>query len=251
MLAALLITLREGLEAALIVTVVLAYLRQVDALASARPVWLGVAAAAGVSIAAGGVLFLTGSELSGSAEALFEISIMIAAVIVLTFMMLWMQRQAATQGARLRHNVNAALALGGGALFWLAFLAVVREGFETALFLFAATGTATPLATLAGGLTGLALAFLAGYVVYRSSARLPLRTFFTLTNVVLVGFAIYLVWSAVGDIGDLLGSEAFAFLSPAAAAVYGVAMALGLRSTKRAAQRAMTSVDAASTRRAA
>jgi high-affinity iron transporter len=237
-LTSLFITLREGLEAALIVAVVLAYLRQVDASASTRPVWLGVAVAAGVSLVAGGVLFLTGSELTGSAEALFEISVMIAAVAVLTFMMLWMQRQAATQGARLRRDVHTALALGGGALFWLAFLAVVREGFESALFLFAAAGDASPLATLAGGLAGLLLAFLAGYAVYRGSAKLPLRTFFTLTNVVLVGFAIYLVWSAVGELGELLGGEAFELLGPVAAAVYGVLMTLGLRRTKRAAQRA-------------
>jgi high-affinity iron transporter len=250
-LTSLVITLREGLEAALIVAVVLAYLRQVDARSAARPVWLGVAAAAGVSLAAGGVLFLTGSELTGSAEAVFEISVMIAAVVVLTFMMLWMQRQAATQGARLHQNVHAALALGGGALFWLAFLAVVREGVESALFLFAAAGDASPLATLAGGLTGLLLAFVAGYGVYRGGARLPLRTFFTLTNVVLVGFAIYLVWSAVGELGDILGGEAFELLGPVAAVVYSVLMALGLHRTKRAARHATPPAAAASESRAA
>ena len=235
MLASLFITLREGLEAALIVAVVLAYLRQVDTVGTARPVWLGVAAAAGVSVAAGGLLFLTGSELSGSAEALFEIAVMLAAIVVLTYMVFWMQRQATAQGAQLRREVHSALALGGGALFWLAFLAVVREGVETALFLFAASGDSRPLETLIGALAGLLLAVAAGYLVYRGSARLPLKTFFTLTNVVLAGFAVYLVWHAVAELGELVGGEAFEIIGPLAAAVYAALLVIGLRRAKRTA----------------
>ncbi len=243
MLTSLPITLREGLEAALIVAIVLAYLRQADALGTTRQVWVGVAAAAGVSIAAGGLLFLAGGELSGSAEALFEAAVMIAAVVILTYTMLWMQRQATTMGAQIRHEVHAALALGGGAFFWLAFLAVVREGFETALFLFAASRDSRPLETLIGALAGLSLAVAAGYLVYRGSARLPLRTFFTLTNVALVGFAVYLVWRAVGELGELVGGEAFEIAGLVAAVVYGVLITIGLRRTKRTAVSAGKAIE--------
>ncbi len=232
-----LITLREGFEAALVVAVILAYLREIGALRGARLVWLGALVAAGVSALVAGGLFLTGHHLEGASEALFEGIVMLAAVAALTWMILWMQRQAATQGARLRSQVDAALDVGGGALFGLAFLAVVREGIETALFLFAAAGNARPVTTFVGAVTGLALAALAGYVVYRGSRRLPLKTFFTVTNVLLVGFAVYLVWRGLHEIGEAVGGEAFEILAPLAAAVYAVLVALFLRREGRLAAR--------------
>jgi high-affinity iron transporter len=233
-LASLFITLREGFEAALVVAVILAYLRQLGAPGIARSVWLGVVAAVGVSAAAATGLFLTGGDLTGSAEALFEGVVMLAAVAMLTWMMFWMQRQASTQGARLREHVDAALDVGG-ALFGLAFLAVLREGLETALFLFAAAGKTRATATLTGALLGLALAGLAGYAVYRGSRRLPLRPFFTVTNIVLVAFAIYLVWRGIGEVGEVIGGDAFEILGPVTALVYGVLAVVGLRRVGRSA----------------
>ncbi len=233
MLAPLLITFREGLEAALIIAIVLAYVRQIQASGAGRQVWLGVVAAVAASAVAGGVLILTGRELEGSAEALFEIAVMLAAAGILTYMMVWMQRQAASQGVRLRRDVDAAVAVGGGALFWLAFFAVVREGFETALFLLTAPGETRPLQVLAGGIAGLGLAAAVGYAVYRGGRRLPLRTFFTATNVVLAGFAVYLVWSAVGELGEIVGGEVFELLGPVAAVTYGILLVLGLRRARR------------------
>jgi high-affinity iron transporter len=235
MLAPLVITFREGLEAALIIAVVLAYIRQVQAAGAERRIWLGVAAAVAASAAIGGLLVLTGRELSGTTEALFEAGVMLAAVAVLTITIVWMQRQASSQGVRLRRDVDAALAVGGGALFWLAFFGVAREGVETALFLLTAPGETGPFAVVTGGLAGLALAALAGYAVYRGGRRLPLRTFFTATNVVLVGFAVYLVWMAVAELGEIVGGEAFELLGPVAAAVYGVVLILGLRRVRRSA----------------
>jgi len=231
--AALLVTLREGFEAALIVAVVLAYLRQIGALEQARSVWFGVGAAVAVSAAAGAALFLTGAELEGTTEALFEGIVMLAAAGVLTWMVVWMQRQANTQGAHLRGQVDAALTVGGAALFGLAFLAVVREGLETALFLFAAAGEAQPLAAVIGALAGLALAVALGWLVYRGGRRLPLRTFFTITNLVLVAFGVYLVWKGVGELGEAIGGEVFEILGPLAAVIYGAAALVLLRRSRR------------------
>jgi high-affinity iron transporter len=235
--ASLLVTLREGFEAALIVAIVLAYLREVGALNRARNVWAGVISAAAVSAVAGAALFVTGAELEGSAEALFEGVVMLAAVAVLTWMIVWMQREARSQGARLRGKVDQALVMGGGALFGLAFLAVVREGLETALFLFAAADTARPLQTLVGGLAGLAVAVVLGWLVYRGSSRLPLRNFFTVTNVVLIGFGTYLVWAGVGELGEAIGGEAFEVLGVLAAAPYAGLALFALWRTNRAGAR--------------
>ncbi len=120
MFASLLVTLREGFEAALIVAVVLAVLRRSGAMERARSVWAGVGAAVAVSAAAGTALFVTGAELEGTAEALFEGVVMLAAAGVLTWMVVWMQRQARTHAAHLQGKVDAAIGVGGGALFGLA-----------------------------------------------------------------------------------------------------------------------------------
>ena len=123
--------------------------------------------------------------------------------------------------------------MGGAALFGLAFLAVVREGLETALFLFAAAGEAQPLPAVIGALAGLALAVALGWLVYRGGRRLPLRTFFTITNLVLVAFGVYLVWKGVGELGEAIGGEVFEVLGPIAAVVYGVAAFVLLRRSRR------------------
>ena len=212
MIASLLVTLREGFEAALIVAIVLAVLRRSGAMERARSVWAGVGAAVAVSAAAGAALFVTGAELEGTAEALFEGVVMLAAAGVLTWMVVWMQRQARTHAAHLQGKVDAALSVGGGALFGLAFLAVVREGLETALFLFATADQTQPVLSLTGALAGLAIAVALGWVVYRGSNKLPLGTFFAVTNVVLVGFGVYLVWMGVGELGEAIGGEVFEIL---------------------------------------
>jgi high-affinity iron transporter len=250
LLASLFVTLREGFEAALIIAVVLAYLRQVGALDRARSVWAGAAAAGAVSAAAGTVLFVTGRELDGTAEALFEGVVMLGAVVVLSLMIVWMQRQARTQGAQLRGRVDAALSVGGGALFGLAFLAVLREGLETALFLFAAAGKAQPVQAVGGALAGLALAAALGWAVYRGSRRLPLRSFFNITNLILVGFGVYLVWVGVGEFGEALGGEVFEILGPLAALLYGAGALFVLRRGRRQ-QRSEAEAALATERRAA
>jgi high-affinity iron transporter len=235
--AALFVTLREGFEAALVVSVMLAFLRQSGASGRSRSLWAGVGAAVAVSIVAGAVLFVTGGELKGSAEALFEGVVMLAAVAVLSFMIVWMQRQAQSQGARLRDEVERALRVGGSALFALSFLTVAREGLETALFLFAAARGTAPLATLGGAAAGLLLAVALGFAVYRGSRRLPLALFFSATNIVLVLFATYLTWRGVGELTELSGGSSADLAPPLVSVLYLAGMAVALAYLRAATRR--------------
>jgi len=141
--AAFVIALREGIEAALIVSIVLAYLKQLGRTDSSRLVWLGTALAVLLSAATGTVIFAVGADFEGTAEQVFEGLVTLTAVGVLTWMIFWMRRQGARLKSELQHKVDTALVAGGLALAALAFFAVLREGVETALFLFAAAeGTA-------------------------------------------------------------------------------------------------------------
>jgi high-affinity iron transporter len=188
--AALLVTLREGLEAALIVGIILAYLARTGHRAKFGLVWAGTGMAVASSLLVGAAIFLTAGELQGRAEQLFEGTAMFTASGVLTYMIFWMRRQAINIRAHLQAQVSTALARGSAAaLVLLAFVAVGREGIETALFLFAAARAATAPQTLAGGALGLGTAVLLGYLLYRGTYRLNLRAFFNVTSVLLLLFA--------------------------------------------------------------
>jgi len=190
MIPGFLLGLREGIEAALIVAIVLAFLARSGNRASFASVWLGTGLAALFSVGVGGVLFLTGQELEGQAEQLFEGGAMVLAVGVLTWMILWMRRQAAGIRRSLESQVSDAVAVGSNfALVALAFLAVGREGVETALFLLAAAGAAGVSETLIGGVLGLVAAVGVGYGIYRGSQWFNLRTFFRVTGLLLIVFA--------------------------------------------------------------
>lgn len=191
MLGPLLITLREGLEAALIIGIVMAYLARTGNRHGFKPVWLGAATAILVSMVAGAIIYVVAGELSGRAEQVFEGLVMFTAVGVLTWMVFWMRRQTIDVKAHLHAQLRSALT--GGSTFGLAviaFLVVVREGIETALFLFAATRVAESSALFAAGAgLGLALAVVIGYTVYRGTAKLNLKAFFNVTSLVLIIFA--------------------------------------------------------------
>ncbi len=196
-LSALLIALREGVEMALIVGIVLAYLGQTGTMRMARWVWAGVAAAAAVSIGFLGVLNLLEAEFEGVTEAVFEGSAMLLAAVFLTWMIFWMLRNSRYVGSELRRGVDAAIAGGAAAwgLFLLVFFAVVREGVELALLLFAAPGQGK----LLGAVAGLAGAIAIGVVIYAFGRRVDLRTFFRVTGVLLVLFAAGLVTHGVHE----------------------------------------------------
>jgi high-affinity iron transporter len=185
-----LLGLREGIEAALIVSIVLAFLAKTGNRASFPSVWLGVGLAVAFSIVVGAGLFLTGQQLEGTAEQLFEGSAMVLAVGVLTWMIFWMRRQAAGIRRTLESQVDEAVASGSGlALVALAFLAVGREGLETALFLLAAASASGALEAVGGGLLGIGAAVVVGWGIYRGSRWFDLRTFFRISGVLLIIFA--------------------------------------------------------------
>ena len=187
------IALREGIEAALIVSIVLAYLRQLGATDRDRLVWLGTVLAVVLSVGVGTAVFVAGAEFEGTAEQIFEGLVTLAAVGVLTWMIFWMRRQGARIKSELHDKVDTALVTGGLALAGLAFFAVLREGVETALFLYAAAkGTAVegtdvaPAAQVIGAILGLALAVVLGALLYRGGIRMNLRSFFRVTGLLLI-----------------------------------------------------------------
>jgi high-affinity iron transporter len=199
-ISALLLTLREGTEMALVVGIVLAYLGQVRAPGAQRWVWLGVAAAAAVSLVFLAILNTLDREFEGATEQLFEGGTMLLAACFLTWMILWMSRNSRSLKSELQRGVSAALQRGGAAwgLFLLVFFAVVREGVELALLLFAAPGQGK----LLGSVLGLAGAIGIGVLIYAFGRRVDLRTFFKVTTILLVVFAAGLVSHAAHEFAE-------------------------------------------------
>ena len=185
--AAFVIALREGIEAALIVSIILAYLRQLGRTDSSRLVWWGTGIAVALSAIVGTLIFALDAEFEGTSEQVFEGLTTLAAVSVLTWMIFWMRRQGARIKSELQERVDTALVTGGFALAALAFFAVLREGIETALFLFGASqGTAVETggvsAQLIGAVLGLTIAAILGVLLYRGGIKMNLRSFFRITG---------------------------------------------------------------------
>jgi len=203
MIAAVLLAFREGLEAALILGIVLGILRRFGRQDQEKTAWLGAGLAAVASLGAGIGLYTLGTSFEGKAEQIFEGLTMLLAAGVLTWMIFWMSRQGRAVQTQVEQNVRrAAKNEGNWAVFSLAFLAVVREGIELALFLTAATFTATAAATLAGGLLGLALAALAGWLIFATTTHLDVRAFFRVTSILLILFAAGLVGHSVHEFNE-------------------------------------------------
>jgi len=191
---------REGLEASLIVGIVLGYLRKTDNRSSFRLIWAGTAAAVALSIALGGSLFFTMGELKGRSEQIFEGATMLSAVAVLTWMIFWMRKQAMNIKHELESRLAGAIAAGSSVgLAAVAFFAVLREGWESALFLFAISESSSPWATSVGSVLGLSLSISLGVMIYMGSRRLNLRQFFTVTGLLLIIFAAGLLARGIGE----------------------------------------------------
>lgn len=199
----LLIGLREGLEAGLVVSILLAALRRSDAKASTAPIWLGVLAAIMLAGGFGAVLTFSRSELSTTAQEAFGGVLSLIAVCLVTAMVFWMRRTARSLSGELSAKVSGAAAVGAGALALTAFLAVGREGLETALFLWTtvqAAGEST--APLIGAALGIGVAALLCWLLYRSAIRINLGKFFSRTAVLLVVIAAGVLAYGLGDLQD-------------------------------------------------
>jgi high-affinity iron transporter len=211
MLAGFLLGLREGIEAALIIGIVLGMLRKMNRMDRAPLVWLGVGIASALSIGIAIALNVIGARFEGAAEELFEGVMMLLAAGVLTWMIFWMQKQGRETQRSLEADVKNALAPGAKwALFLVSFLAVLREGIELALFLTAVNfaepgraGAEAPILGWLGGLLGLLGAIIIGWLTFESSLRLNMRRFFQFTSVILVFFAAGLVGHAIGEFNEL------------------------------------------------
>ncbi|BCJ76303.1 iron transporter [Catellatospora sp. IY07-71] len=209
-----LIGLREGLEATLVVTILVAFLVKTDRRDRLRYVWTGVGVAAALSVGFAAVLQYTSAHLEFERQELFEAVTSILAVAFVTWMIFWMRRAARSISGDLRARLDAAIALGPLAVVVTAFLAVAREGLETALIFFATVQGATSTWSVAAILTGIATSIVLGFLMYRSALRINLTRFFTWTGVLLVLVAAGIFKYGVHDLleaGVLPGLNDLAF----------------------------------------
>jgi high-affinity iron transporter len=196
-----LIGLREGLEAALVVGILVAYLVRVGRRDRLTPVWLGVVAALVLSFGFGAVLTFTSRSLSFRAQEGFGGVMSIIAVGFVTWMVFWMRRAARSMKTELQGRLDSALAMGTAALVFTAFIAVGREGLETALFLWAnAQATGSSAQPLLGAVLGLLCACVLGYLIYRRAVAIDLAKFFTWTGAALIVVAAGVLSYAVHDL---------------------------------------------------
>ena len=209
----LLIGLREGLETAIVVTILIAFLVKSDRRDALKWVWFGVAGAIAMTVGVFLTIQLSENTISGlAAEAIAGVASLVA-VIIVTTMVLWMRKAAATISGELRSDMARALETGGFAVATLAFLAVGREGVETALFMvgYANASTAWPLAGL---VIGLLIAVVVAYGMYAGAVRINLAKFFKYTGAFLVvvaaGILSYAI-HALQTVGWLPGLGAKAF----------------------------------------
>ena len=187
MFANFLIGLREGLEAALVVGILVAYMVRTGSRHRLAPIWTGVLIAVVASFGVGALLTYTSRSLSTRAQEAFAGSMSIVAVGFVTWMIFWMRRQARFIKGELQGKVDAAIAGGAAALAVMAFVAVGREGLETAVFVWSAVSAAgSGTGPVAGAVLGLLTATVIGCLLYKGSVRINLATFFTFTGAALV-----------------------------------------------------------------
>jgi high-affinity iron transporter len=211
MLPTYLLSLREGLEAALIIGIVLGAVNKIRRTDLTPAVWFGTLSAAAVSILTAVLLTSFGMSLEDKAEQIFEGITMLIAAGILTWMIFWMGKQARFLKSELEAGVNkAATSPGKRPVFWLAFVAVVREGVELAIFVTAAlfagsSGEANSniIQVLAGTILGLGTAALLGYTIFATTVRLDLRRFFQVTGLLLILFAAGLVAHSVHEFNEV------------------------------------------------
>lgn len=198
MLPTFVIGLREGLEASLIVGIIATFLDRRGRRDMLRPVWIGVVSAAVICLGVGITLYVVSREIRPEQQERLETVVGALAVAMVTYMIVWMRRHARAIKGQIEGAAASALARGSaGALVAMAFLAVLREGFETAVFLLATFETSHRTAYgVAGAALGIAVSAAIGYGIYKGGVRLNLARFFTATGAVLVLVAAGLVMTA-------------------------------------------------------
>jgi high-affinity iron transporter len=196
-----LLSLREGIEAALIIGIIIGVLTKINHQELKPVVWRGVLLAVVLSFAFGIGLNVIGMEFTGQLEEVFEGIAMLLAAAILTWMILWMQGQGGQIQRELEAKTVQATFKGGvSALFILAFLAVFREGIELALFLIATRMASDTISVVIGAIMGLGAAVLLGWLLFASTRRLNLKRFFQVTNILLLFFAAGLVAHGVHEL---------------------------------------------------
>ena len=215
MFANYLIGLREGLEASLVVGILLAYLVRIERRDLVRWVWAGVAIAVGISIAFGALLTFGPSSLTFEAQEAIGGILSILAVALITWMIFWMARVARHLRGELQAKLDDAIATGPAAVLFVALLAVGREGLETALFLWVgAKAAGDALAPLVGALLGLGTAIVIGWAIYKGALKVNLRVFFGWTGLLLIIIAGGVLAYGIHDLqeaGILPGLDNLAF----------------------------------------
>jgi len=215
MLGNFVIGLREGLEAAIVVSILIAYLIKIGRREQVAAVWTGVSLAIVACLIFAALIDLTSTKLPAKFEPAFTGTVSLLAVAGVTWMIFWMRKVSATISGELRAKVDEALVVGTSAMITLAFIAVAREGFETAIFIWSAikaTGdTAIPII---GAALGLATSVVLGYLLYKRTVKINLSVFFRWTGAFLIIVAAGVLSAAVHEfqeIGWLPGAENLAF----------------------------------------
>ncbi|NUS15912.1 MAG: iron permease, partial [Streptomyces sp.] len=210
-----LIGLREGLEAGLIVSLLVATIVRAEARSRLPQVWTGVLAAVAMAMSFGAVLTFTAATMSATAQEAFGGTLSLVAIAFVTAMVFWMRRSARSLSGEIKQKVTAALAMGGGMLVLTSFLAVGREGLETALFLWTtARAAGESSGPLLGAAIGLVIASGLCWGLYRRALKINLTRFFTVTGMVLIVIASGVLGYGLRDLqeGNVLpGKGALAF----------------------------------------
>jgi high-affinity iron transporter len=198
------IALRETIEAALIVGIVLAYLTKTNNKHLSKDVWIGVIVSIFASILGAFAFLQIYGGFEGDAEKLFEGVVMIIAVLVLTTMILWNFRHAKTIKIHLENKVQDVITGNKRfAIFSLIFIAVFREGIETVLFLGSITASETPVSVFTGAVAGIIIAIILAIGLFKGTLNLNLKTFFNVTSVILILFAAGLFAQGIHEFQEL------------------------------------------------
>jgi high-affinity iron transporter len=199
-----LIGLREGLEAALVVSILIAFLVKTDRRYALKWVWVGVVTAVALSVAAGAIITFSAASMSFEQQEAFGGAMSIIAVAFVTGMIFWMRKAAKTIAAELRGKMDEALKIGPLAIVVVSLLSVGREGLETAVFFYSSVqaaggGTTEPLL---GFLGGIAVAVVIAALLYQGAIRFDLGKFFTVTGVLLVFVAAGVLSYGIHDLQE-------------------------------------------------